>query len=125
MKTRSRRKRDRKKRASTKEERDEQKRLRREKARKKEQEAMIDTDWTSPPGDTIQDILEEKEMTQEEFSWLSKLSTEQVQGLLNGSLRITAEIAIRLESVLGPPMVFWLQREIEYREDLRRNKEAK
>lgn len=82
----------------------------------------FDCDWVSPPGDTIEDALEEQGMTQAEFAKRSGFSKKHVNGLIKGNVAITAETALRLEAVLGAPAAFWLRREMEYREDLARKK---
>ncbi len=79
-------------------------------------------DWISPPGDTIEDALKELGMTQVEFAERTGFSKKHVNGLIKGSVAITAETALKLEAVLGAPAAFWLRREMEYREDLARTK---
>lgn len=85
-------------------------------------QARFEVDWVSPPGDTIADALEELGMTQAEFAARTGFSRKHVNGLIRGSVAITAETALKLEAVLGAPGSFWLRREIEYREDLARKK---
>ena len=59
-------------------------------------------DWVSPPGETLAEILEEREMTRSQF----------------GEKMIDGEIALAFESVLGISSVFWLNREKNYRDCL-------
>jgi addiction module HigA family antidote len=82
----------------------------------------FECDWGSPPGDTIQDALEEQGMTQVEFAERTGFSKKHVNGLIKGSVAITAETALKLEAVLGPAAAFWLRREMEYREDQARKR---
>jgi len=79
--------------------------------------------WLSPPGDTIADILEERDWTQVEFAKRMGLSKKQTNLLLNGKAPITCETALKLESVLGSTAKFWLNREVQYRENLARKEE--
>jgi HTH-type transcriptional regulator/antitoxin HigA len=85
-------------------------------------EERLEGDWVSPPGDTIADALVELGMTQSEFAERTGLSREHVNGLIRGSVAITADTALKLEAVLGAPSSFWLRREMDYREDLARRK---
>lgn len=80
-------------------------------------------DWLSPPGDTIADILEERDWTQVEFAERMGLSKKQTNLILRGKAPITYETALKLESVLGSTAKFWLNREAQYRESLARKEE--
>ncbi len=73
-------------------------------------------DWISPPGETIADILEERDWTQIDFAERMGQSTKHISLLLNGKAAITEETALKLESVLGSTAGFWLNREVQYRE---------
>jgi HTH-type transcriptional regulator / antitoxin HigA len=65
-------------------------------------------DWISPPGDTIADILEEREWTQADFAERMGQTQKHISQLLNGKATITEETALKLESVLGSTASFWL-----------------
>ena len=69
-----------------------------------------------PPGDTILDILEEKNWTQSEFADCAGYTTKHVSQLVRGKAAITEDTALRLERVLGSSAEFWLSREAKYRE---------
>lgn len=73
-------------------------------------------DWVSPPGDTILDIIEEREWRQADLAQRLGFSTKHVNQLIKGKVPLTEESAIRLERVLGSTMGFWLAREAQYRE---------
>lgn len=73
-------------------------------------------DWVSPPGDTILDLLEEKGWTQGELAFRLGYSPKHVSLLVNGKVPLTEDAAVRLQSVLGAPIGFWLAREAKYRE---------
>jgi plasmid maintenance system antidote protein VapI len=77
-------------------------------------------DWASPPGETIIDILEERKLSVSEFSQQMGYEVSQTDDLLAGKMGITEEVADKLSDVLGSSMLFWLQRENQYREDLER-----
>ena len=74
----------------------------------------------SPPGATIEDLLEEKNITQGEFSHIIGWSLDKVQDLIKGKEIITHEIAVSLESIFRVPATFWNERERRYREYIAR-----
>lgn len=73
-------------------------------------------DWTSPPGDTILDQLEELEWTQQQLADRLGYSLKHTNQLIKGKVALTEDAAIRLYSVLGWSVSFWLIREAHYRE---------
>ena len=78
-----------------------------------------------PPGDTILDILEEKNWTQSEFAERVGYTRKHVNQLIHGRATITEVTALRLERVLGSSAKFWLLREAKYREAMARVEENK
>lgn len=77
-------------------------------------------DWISPPGDTILDLLEERDWTQIEFAGRMGYTTKHISQLIKGKASINQETAMKLERVIGSTARFWLNREIQYRENLHR-----
>ncbi len=77
-------------------------------------------DWASPPGDTMTDILEERNLSLNEFAEMMGQTPEHVNELLHGSAMITIETARKLEGVLGGSAAFWMIRESQYRGDVAR-----
>lgn len=75
-------------------------------------------DWVSPPGDTILDLLEERDWTQAQLSELLGYTTKHISQLINGTAPINEETALKLEQVLGSTTAFWLNREALYRVQL-------
>lgn len=73
-------------------------------------------DWVSPPGDTILDIIEEREWNQTELAQRLGYTTKHVNQLIKGKVPLTEDAAIRLERVVGSTVGFWLAREAKYRE---------
>jgi len=73
-------------------------------------------DWVSPPGDSILDIIEEREWTQAELAQRLGYTTKHVNQLIKGKVPLTEDAAIRLERVVGSTVGFWLAREAKYRE---------
>ncbi len=81
--------------------------------------------WVSPPGDTITDILEERNLTQEYLAECLGYTTQHISSLINGKTPINEEIALKLEQVLGSTAAFWLNREAQYRISLARQEEKR
>ena len=71
-----------------------------------------------PPGATIREQLKEKGMSQKEFALRMDMSQKHISRLVNGDVLLTAETALRLETVLGVPAQFWNNLESVYREKL-------
>lgn len=80
-------------------------------------------DYVSPPGETLQEILEEREMTQAELAFRLGRPKKTISEIINGKAAITPETALQLERVLGIPASFWNNRERLYREALARSQE--
>jgi len=82
-------------------------------------------DWVSPPGDTINDILNERGWTQADFAKRMGMSIKHLNEIIKGKKPISHESAVKLERVLGSTAEFWLNRELQYRQNLVRITEAK
>lgn len=79
-------------------------------------DAPFAPDWVSPPGDTILDLLEEREWTQQQLADRLGYSLKHVNQLIKGKVPLTEDAAVRLQNVLGASVGFWLTREAQYRE---------
>ncbi len=77
-------------------------------------------DWVSPPGDTIADLLEERDWTQAQLAEGLGYTTKHISLLIDGKAPINEETALKLEQVLGSTAAFWLNREAQYRAGLAR-----
>ncbi len=82
-------------------------------------------DWASPPGATIQDLLDERGLDRPRFADMSGLSAPEVETLLDGRMEISEGLADRLETVFGVTRSFWIERDRQYRKDLKRLAAAK
>lgn len=71
-----------------------------------------------PPGATIKEQLEDRGMSQKEFSIRMDMSEKHISKLINGDVQLTFDMAVRLEVVLGIPSQFWCNLEAIYREKL-------
>lgn len=72
----------------------------------------------SPPGDTIQETIENIGMSQVELAERMGRSKEKLNDIIKGREPITMKTAILLDRVLGIPVSFWMEREREYRIEL-------
>ena len=72
----------------------------------------------TPPGATIKEQLNDRNMSQKEFAARMDLSEKHVSKLINGEVQLTQEVALRLEMVLGVPAKFWNNLEAIYREKI-------
>lgn len=77
-------------------------------------------DWTSAPGETIDDILQERNLSRADFADRLGLADQETDDLLQGRAAITITIARRLNRVLGASVGFWMLRDMQYRQDVRR-----
>lgn len=71
-----------------------------------------------PPGYTIKEQLEYKNMSQKEFAARMDMSEKHISKLINGEVLLTTDMAMRLELVLGISASFWSNLEFIYREKL-------
>jgi HTH-type transcriptional regulator / antitoxin HigA len=72
----------------------------------------------TPPGYTIKEQLEYKNMSQKEFAYRMDMSEKHISKLINGEVILTTDMAMRLELVLGVSASFWNNLEFIYREKL-------
>lgn len=68
-------------------------------------------DWHPPPGETIDDILEERGWTRADLAGRLRLTPEEVADLASGRAPIDPAIATRLAALFGGSVEFWLARE--------------
>lgn len=80
--------------------------------------------WSSSPGNTIYDILEEKNISLKHFADCMNSTMDFVERLINGQVSINNEIAEKLEINLGSTIDFWVKREEQYRESIERIQES-
>ena len=76
--------------------------------------------WASAPGDTIADILRERNLSAIEFAQQIGYTGKDVTDMLQGRATITLAIARQLERALGASVEFWMSRDFQYRQDITR-----
>jgi HTH-type transcriptional regulator/antitoxin HigA len=72
--------------------------------------------WISAPGDTIMDILRERNLSTSDLASRLEQSDSQISELLEGRSTITIGLARRLNGALGGSVEFWMARDFQYRE---------
>ncbi len=77
-----------------------------------------------PPGETIKEVLEARDMSQLELSRRMGKPPQAISEIINAKKAITKETAIQLERVLGLPAYFWLNIERNYQDTLARDQEV-
>ncbi|MBD2774380.1 HigA family addiction module antitoxin [Iningainema tapete] len=73
-------------------------------------------DYVSPPGETLQEVLEERGMSQAELAERMGRPKKTINEIINAKAAITPETALQLERVLSIPASFWNNRERRYQE---------
>lgn len=71
-----------------------------------------------PPGDTLQELLEAKHMTQKDLAMRTNRPVKTINEIIKGKAAIMPETAIQFERVLDVPASFWNNLESNYREKL-------
>lgn len=79
-----------------------------------------DTDYATPPGEILRELLEERGLTQRDLARRTGLSPKHVNRLIQGVVPLSADIAQRLEHVTGTAARLWNTLEASYRSDLER-----
>jgi len=80
-------------------------------------------DVVSAPGETLQEMLDDRGMTQTQFADRLGLTHKTVNEIIKGKAPISHETALALETVLGVPARFWNSFEAAYRESLAREQQ--
>ena len=67
-----------------------------------------------PPGSIIKDVLADRGMKQRELAQALDMQPSHLNEMLKGARRITPEIAVRLEQVLGGKATMWINLQTQY-----------
>ena len=81
--------------------------------------------WSIHPGAVLKRILAERNLRQSDVAERAGISAKHLNQLVNESIGVTGDIAVRLERALGIPALFWTRAEAEYQaiESTRKSKE--
>ncbi len=83
----------------------------------------LSLDFIIHPGETIKEVLEEKQMNQEELAIRTGFSPKHVSEVVNGKKGISPSFAKGLEYVFGIPASFWINLQGIYDKELLEYKE--
>ena len=75
------------------------------------------------PGETVKEVLEEKQMKQEELAIRTGFSPKHISEVINGKKGISPTFAKSLEYVFGIPTSFWINLQGIYDEEILKYKE--
>ncbi|MGM0365888.1 MAG: HigA family addiction module antitoxin [Actinomycetota bacterium] len=73
-----------------------------------------------PPGETLKEVLEDRNLKQVDFCKRLGLSEKMISQIINGIAPITPQTALKFESVLEIPASFWINLESNYQETKQR-----
>jgi plasmid maintenance system antidote protein VapI/Zn-dependent peptidase ImmA (M78 family) len=82
--------------------------------------SIIEIEDLCPPGEILDEALEERGMTGAELARRTGLSEKHVSQLLRAKVPLSTDVALSLEQVLGIPARLWNSMEFNYRAELRR-----
>lgn len=71
-------------------------------------------DWRVHPGETLQEALDEREMSQSYLAWATGYTPKHVNRICKGAAPITVDVALALEAELGISAEFWLTHQMHY-----------
>ncbi|MXY77309.1 MAG: HigA family addiction module antidote protein [Acidimicrobiia bacterium] len=77
-------------------------------------------DYAVPPGETLVELIEERNMSQAELARRTDLSAKHINQIAKGHAPISNDVALRFERVTGVPARLWLNLENRYQERLAR-----
>lgn len=89
----------------------------------KQEQNEFEPDVAFPPGVFLEELLDERGMTQRELADRTGKSKKAINEIVSGKAPINAQTALELEKVLGPPAHWWSNLELQYREHLARERE--
>ncbi|MET4808359.1 ImmA/IrrE family metallo-endopeptidase [Limibacillus sp. MBR-115] len=84
------------------------------------QQTPFEPKWASHPGETLNNILIERRISPRDFAFKMEETPNWIHHLLEGRVRITTDVAKKLEQIVGGSAAFWLSREEQYQSDLSR-----
>ena len=82
-------------------------------------------DYAVCPGETLKEVIDDLEMTLNEFAQRTSLTSQSIIRIINGDQPVTPDTANRLELVTGTPARFWNNLEALYQEQLAKIAEKK
>jgi HTH-type transcriptional regulator/antitoxin HigA len=87
-------------------------------------DTVIQSDLPIPPGEYLEEVLEEYGMTKDELARRMQRPASKLSRIFSGVKAITPETALQLETVLGVPAHVWTSLEAQYRLALARREQS-
>lgn len=84
-------------------------------------ENQFKPNYAIPPGETLREVLEDKNLDPANLSKTIGISVSVIEGILNGEEPITGEIAQTFEMHLDIPASFWNNLEANYKNLLKQH----
>jgi addiction module HigA family antidote len=84
--------------------------------------AAWEPDWSpGPPGETLAEILTEKDMSPAQLAKNMGREVTFIHDLIDGTARLTDDVAAQLEAILDMSAILWLTMEHHYRAGVMRD----
>ena len=80
----------------------------------------LSRDFIIHPGETLAEVLEDREMTQKELSIRTGMSEKHISTVINGQKNISSSFAKKLEYALGIETEFWMNLQANYERESER-----
>ena len=77
-------------------------------------------EWASAPGETIADVLADRQLSIADFARLIDFKPDEAKDLIEGRTSISLAVARRLARTIGASVEFWMSRDYQYRADIAR-----
>jgi HTH-type transcriptional regulator/antitoxin HigA len=71
-------------------------------------------DWTFHPGAVLKEVLDQRNLRQSELAERTGISAKHLNQIVNESIGITGDVAVRLERALNIPAHFWTYADADY-----------
>ena len=78
----------------------------------------FEPDYAIPPGETLKEVMESLDMSQEELAIRIGLTFQSLNRIFKGDQPISYETANKLELATNVPALMWNNSEAQYREQL-------
>jgi HTH-type transcriptional regulator/antitoxin HigA len=79
---------------------------------------VISIDFIIHPGETINDILNDRGIGQKELAIRTGVSPKHISAIVNGKANISTEFAKSLEYAFGIPTSFWINLQANYEREM-------
>ena len=78
----------------------------------------LSRDYIIHPGETLAEVIEDREMTQRELAVRTGMTEKHISAVIHGQKSISADFARKLEYALGIETSFWMNLQANYDREL-------